>query len=130
MFCTGGIRCEKASSYMLQQGFGEVFHLKGGILRYLEDVSPTESMWQGDCFVFDERVTVDHELQRGDYTLCRGCRKALSQKDREAPEYEEGVSCAECIDSTTPERTERLRERQRQMQIALETGKPHLAPNG
>lgn len=130
MFCTGGIRCEKASSYMLQQGFGEVFHLKGGILRYLEDVSPEESMWQGDCFVFDERVTVDHELQQGDYTLCRGCRKALNQSDREAPEYEEGVSCAECIDSTTPERTERLRERQRQMQIALETGRPHLAPNG
>lgn len=129
MFCTGGIRCEKASSYMLHQGFGEVFHLKGGILRYLEEVSPEESMWQGDCFVFDERVTVDHELQQGDYTLCRGCRKALSQADREAPEYEEGVSCAECVDQLTDERAERLRERQRQMQIALETGRAHLAPN-
>ncbi len=130
MFCTGGIRCEKASSYMLELGFGEVFHLKGGILRYLEDVSPTESMWEGECFVFDERVTVDHGLEQGDYTLCRGCRKALSQADRLAPEYEEGVSCAECIDTTTPERTERLRERQRQMQLAFETGKSHLAPNG
>ena len=87
-------------------------------------------MWQGDCFVFDERVTVDHELQQGDYTLCRGCRKALSQSDREAAEYEEGVSCAECVSELTDERAERLRERQRQMQIALKAGRAHLAPNG
>ena len=127
MFCTGGIRCEKASSYMLGQGFGEVLHLKGGILQYLEDVDPAESLWRGECFVFDERVTVDHELQAGDYTLCRGCRRALAEEDRAEASYEEGVCCASCVDSLTDERADRLRERHRQMHLAHERGVPHLA---
>lgn len=130
MFCTGGIRCEKASSYMLDRGFEEVLHLKGGILQYLEDVDPAESMWRGECFVFDERVTVDHDLQPGDYTLCRGCRRALSHEDRAVEAYEEGVSCAACIDELDPARAERLRMRHRQMQLADERGVPHLAPDG
>lgn len=129
MFCTGGIRCEKASSYMLDQGFAEVFHLKGGILQYLEDVDPAESMWRGECFVFDERVTVDHDLQPGDYTLCRGCRRVLGDEERSAASYEEGVSCAKCIDDLTEDRAERLRERHRQVLLAEARGDLHLAPN-
>lgn len=127
MFCTGGIRCEKASSYMLDQGFAEVMHLKGGILQYLEDVDPAESMWRGECFVFDERVTVDHDLQPGDFTLCRGCRTALSHADRERAGYEEGVSCASCVGELTSDRATRLRERHRQVQLAEERGAAHLA---
>jgi len=111
MFCTGGIRCEKASAYMLDQGFTEVMHLKGGILKYLEDVDPAESLWQGECFVFDERVTVDHQLEPGDYTLCRGCRKPLAHMDRQGSAYEEGVSCSACFAELTPGRAARLRER-------------------
>jgi len=130
MFCTGGIRCEKASSYMLDQGFDEVFHLKGGILQYLEDVDPAESLWRGECFVFDERVTVDHDLEPGDYTLCRGCRRVLSHDDRSGEHYEEGVSCARCIDDLTEERAERLRERHRQVLLAEARGDLHLAPHG
>ena len=122
MFCTGGIRCEKASAYMLDQGFGEVFHLKGGILQYLEDVEPAESLWRGECFVFDERVTVDHDLQPGDYTICRGCRRALDYDDRMTEGYEEGVSCAACIASNDEARATRLRERHRQILLAMERG--------
>ena len=129
MFCTGGIRCEKASSYMLDQGFEEVFHLKGGILQYLEDVDPAESLWRGECFVFDERVTVDHDLQPGDYTLCRGCRSVLGHDDRAHDAYEEGVSCAKCIDTLTADRAERLRERHRQVLLAETRGDLHLAPH-
>ena len=129
MFCTGGIRCEKASSYMLDQGFEQVFHLKGGILQYLEDVDPAESMWRGECFVFDERVTVDHDLQPGDYTLCRGCRRVLDHNDRAGDVYEEGVSCAKCIDDLTEDRAERLRERHRQVLLAEARGDLHLAPH-
>lgn len=127
MFCTGGIRCEKASSYMLDQGFAEVLHLKGGILQYLEDVDPAESLWRGECFVFDERVTVDHDLQPGDFTLCRGCRTALSHADRGHDDYEEGVACASCVSELTPDRAARLRERHRQVQLAEQRGADHLA---
>ncbi|MCL4119374.1 UNVERIFIED_CONTAM: hypothetical protein GTU68_037070 [Idotea baltica] len=116
MFCTGGIRCEKASAYMLDQGFEDVMHLKGGILKYLEDVEPESSLWEGECFVFDERVTVDHELERGDYTLCRGCRHPLSAEDRSNPAYEEGVSCQACIG-----------ERNHQVKLAEARGTQHLA---
>ena len=129
MFCTGGIRCEKASSYMLGQGFEEVYHLKGGILQYLEDIDPAESMWRGECFVFDERVTVDHDLQPGDYTLCRGCRSVLGEAERADDCYEEGVSCARCISELTEDRAGRLRERHRQVLLAQVRGGLHLAPN-
>ena len=130
MFCTGGIRCEKASAYMLDQGFDEVLHLKGGILQYLEDVDPAESMWRGECFVFDERVTVDHDLQPGDYTLCRGCRHVLGNDERASDDYEEGVSCEKCIGELTDDRAERLRERHKQVLLAEARGDLHLAPNG
>lgn len=126
MFCTGGIRCEKASSYMLDQGFEDVMHLKGGILKYLEDVDTDDTLWEGECFVFDERVTVDHELEPGDYTLCRGCRTALSPEDREHESFEQGVSCRSCIEALTPDRAARLRERHHQIVLAHERGTKHL----
>ena len=115
MFCTGGIRCEKASSYMLSKGFADVFHLKGGILKYLEEVPEGESRWQGDCYVFDGRVAVGHGLSATDWTACHGCGVPLTAKDREAPSFEAGVSCPHCIDDLMPEKAEALRERQRQM---------------
>ena len=127
MFCTGGIRCEKASSYLLDQGFEDVMHLKGGILKYLEDVEPAVSLWQGECFVFDERVTVDHALEPGEYTLCRGCRHPVSPAEREHPDYEEGVSCEHCIDGLTSARAKRLRERNHQVLLAEARGTTHLA---
>ncbi len=127
MFCTGGIRCEKASSYLLEQGFEDVMHLKGGILKYLEDVDPNDSLWQGECFVFDERVTVDHDLKPGDYTLCRGCRHPLSPSERQNPDFEVGVSCERCIGELTESRAQRLRERHRQVLLAEARGTDHLA---
>lgn len=111
MFCTGGIRCEKASSYMLAQGFENVYHLKGGILKYLETVPAGESKWDGACFVFDKRVSVIHGLEEGRYTICHGCREPLSPEDTRHEKYEEGVSCAHCAESLTPERAKSLRDR-------------------
>jgi len=99
MFCTGGIRCEKASSYMLGEGFEEVYHLKGGILKYLEEVPEAESRWRGDCFVFDNRVTVRHDLSAGDFDLCHACRQPISVEDQQSPHYAAGISCPHCWDS-------------------------------
>lgn len=118
MFCTGGIRCEKASSYLLAQGFESVYHLKGGILKYLEDVPEDESLWQGECFVFDERVAIKHGLETGSYALCYACGHPISPEEQAAPEYESEVSCPHCIDALTSERREKLRDRKRQRQIA------------
>lgn len=115
MYCTGGIRCEKASSYMLAHGFEEVYHLKGGILKYLETVPADESKWQGECFVFDKRVALTHGLGEGDHALCFGCREPLAPEDLKHKAYEPGVSCPHCIDSLTPEKTAALRMRQAQM---------------
>ncbi len=129
MFCTGGIRCEKASSYMLQHGFDSVYHLKGGILKYLELVPEDESLWQGECFVFDERVSVGHGLKTGDYSLCRGCRFPLTAAERKAPEYEEGVSCPHCLHRLSEEKKSRLRERQKQTQLAEARHRQHLGMN-
>lgn len=114
MYCTGGIRCEKATNLLLQRGFKEVYHLKGGILNYLEKVPAEESLWRGECFVFDRRVTVDHSLRPGQYTLCDGCDRPLTPEDRASPLYREGVHCAACRDQLTPEKQARLEERQRQ----------------
>lgn len=108
MFCTGGIRCEKASSYLLQQGFEQVYHLKGGILKYLEEIPPEESLWFGECFVFDERVAVKSGLQPGSYEICLGCGFPISEADKASPEYEAGVSCPYCRESLTPEKRSRL----------------------
>ncbi len=113
MFCTGGIRCEKASAYMLAQGFENVYHLKGGILKYLETVNEEDSKWKGDCFVFDQRVAVGHDLKESDWKVCHACREPLSAEDVKRPEYEKGISCHHCIDTLTPEREKALRNRQR-----------------
>lgn len=126
LFCTGGIRCEKASSYMLSQGFKEVYHLKGGILKYLETVPPEQSLWEGECFVFDGRVAVDHGLEQGHYGVCYGCRRPLSQEETLSPFYERGVSCNSCHSSLSPQKKEAARERQRQQALAFKRGKPHL----
>lgn len=126
MFCTGGIRCEKATAYMLSQGFKEVYHLKGGILKYLEEVPEEESLWEGECFVFDERVSVGHGLEVGDYELCRACRWPLSPEDRKAPEYRRGICCARCVSLLTPEKEASLAERQRQVEFAEARNQLHI----
>ncbi|WP_332719117.1 oxygen-dependent tRNA uridine(34) hydroxylase TrhO [Pelagibacterium mangrovi] len=126
MFCTGGIRCEKASSYMLAQGFEEVFHLKGGILNYLEKMPQEQSRWQGECFVFDERVSVGHGLRIGDAQLCRACRQPLTPADRERAEFIEGVQCHHCAGEENAAKRAAAAERQRQMELAAERGEAHL----
>lgn len=126
MFCTGGIRCEKASAYMLQQGFEEVYHLKGGILKYFEEVPAEHSLWQGDCFVFDNRVTVNHKLEKGEYELCHACGWGVDEKDRASPLYEAGVSCPRCHASLTDDQKMRFRERRKQIELAAQRGEKHL----
>ncbi len=115
MFCTGGIRCEKATSFLLKQGFSEVYHLKGGILKYLEEVPEEESLWKGECFVFDERVAVKHQLEIGTYEMCLGCGHPISETEKTSHKYEEGVSCPHCYDSLNPEKIAKQREKQRQI---------------
>ena len=126
LFCTGGIRCEKATAHLIQVGFEGVHHLKGGILRYLEAVDPAESRWQGECFVFDQRVAVNQRLERGDHSLCHGCRMPLSPADRDLESYLEGVSCRHCADRRAPEDRERFSERQRQVDLARRRGEAHI----
>ncbi|MEM9968422.1 MAG: rhodanese-related sulfurtransferase [Pseudomonadota bacterium] len=118
MFCTGGIRCEKSTNYLLSQGVEEVYHLKGGILKYLEEIPETESTWRGDCFVFDARVSVGHGLAEGPHFLCHGCRQPIQPKDMTRAEYEEGVSCHKCFDKTSDWDKGRFRERQKQIRLA------------
>lgn len=125
MFCTGGIRCEKASSYMLGEGFEEVYHLKGGILKYLEDVPEAQSRWQGDCFVFDNRVTVRHDLSVGDFDLCHACRAPLSVEDRQSQHYAPGISCPHCWDKLSEKTRAGARERQKQIELARQRNQPH-----
>ena len=126
MFCTGGIRCEKSTNYLLSQGVEDVYHLKGGILKYLEEVPPEESLWQGACFVFDQRVSVVHGLAPGPHVICHACRRPIWPEDRNRPEYEEGVQCHRCVDDYTPERRDAFRERQRQIWLARARGERHL----
>ena len=126
MFCTGGIRCEKASAYMLEQGFDEVYHLKGGILKYIEEVPEHESLWKGDCFVFDNRVTVDHKLQKGEYDQCHGCRLPITEQDKQSEKYQLGVSCPRCFDHLSVDQKNRFSERQKQMQLAKQRDEIHL----
>lgn len=123
MFCTGGIRCEKATSYLLSQGFEEVYHLKGGILKYLEEVNSEESLWNGECFVFDGRVAVQHNLEPGSYEMCLGCGHPISEKDKLSSDYEEGVSCPYCFPDLTAEKIERQREKQKQLKLANQRNK-------
>ncbi|APX13304.1 oxygen-dependent tRNA uridine(34) hydroxylase TrhO [Tateyamaria omphalii] len=126
MFCTGGIRCEKSTNYLLGQGVEDVFHLKGGILKYLEEVPAQDSTWQGECFVFDGRVSVGHGLEVGPHQLCHACRRPILPADQARPEYEAGVSCHHCADETSAEDKARFRERQKQIELARARGEDHL----
>jgi len=126
MFCTGGIRCEKGSAYLLQQGFTAVHHLQGGILRYLEEMPESGSSWRGECYVFDQRVSVTHRLQPGSHSLCHACGLPLSAADRQHAAYQEGVSCHHCLDRFSDADRQRFRERQRQMQRAARRGEQHI----
>lgn len=125
MFCTGGIRCEKATSYLRQKGFEEVYHLQGGILKYLEEVPAEESLWEGDCFVFDERVSVGHGLEPGDYELCQACGAPVSDADRRSPHYEAWISCPSCYESLTPEKRSRQLARKQQAESERSMDKPY-----
>jgi UPF0176 protein len=118
LFCTGGIRCEKATSYLLSQGFEEVYHLKGGILKYLEDIPVEESLWEGECFVFDDRVAVKLGLESGSYELCRSCGYPISEREKLSPQYEEGISCPHCFDTLSAEKRSRQSEKQKQWELA------------
>jgi UPF0176 protein len=126
MFCTGGIRCEKASSFMMSEGFDEVYHLEGGILKYLEEVPLQESLWQGECFVFDQRVALKHGLEAGDFDQCYACRYPLSQDDMKSEKYTPGISCPHCYSKHTPEKLKSLTERQKQVILAKERGEDHI----
>ena len=125
MFCTGGIRCEKATAFVKGLGFDDVFHLKGGILKYLEDVPKEESMWNGECFVFDERVAIGHGLTESDIELCRACRRPITAEDKLSQFFEEGISCAGCYDERTPEDRARFAEREKQVKLAKLRGSSH-----
>jgi UPF0176 protein len=126
MFCTGGIRCEKSTAYLKEQGFDEVYHLKGGILKYLEEVPEEESLWQGECFVFDDRVTVDHKLQAGSYDQCHACRLPITEEDKASQHYKKGVSCPRCYNKTTLEQRQRFEEREKQIELAKSRGQRHM----
>ena len=126
MFCTGGIRCEKSTAYMKEQGFEEVYHLEGGILKYLEEVPSSDTMWEGECFVFDDRVTVDHDLNAGKYDQCHACRMPILEADKEREQYQKGVSCHHCFDQVTDEQRARYAEREKQMELAKQRGQAHI----
>lgn len=126
MFCTGGIRCEKSTAFMLSEGFSEVYHLQGGILKYLEEVPKEQSRWEGECFVFDERVSVGHGLQVGNYELCRACREPVGDEERASPLFERGVSCPRCHGTRNDEEIANLRERQRQVELAKARNDSHI----
>ena len=126
MFCTGGIRCEKSTAFMKQQGFKEVYHLEGGILKYLEEVPQEKSLWEGECFVFDNRVTVNHQLEKGSYDQCHACRMPITELDMASEQYQRGISCPHCYDEHNEEQRSRYAERERQVQLAKARGEPHI----
>jgi UPF0176 protein len=126
MFCTGGIRCEKSTAYLKEQGFEDVYHLKGGILKYLEEVPEQESLWEGECFVFDNRVAVDHSLAKSKYDQCHACRMPITDEDKQSEHYEKGVSCPHCFDKSSNEQKARFQEREHQMQLAHKRGEDHI----
>ena len=126
MFCTGGIRCEKSTAYLRQQGFEEVYHLRGGILKYLEQVPETESKWRGECFVFDNRVSVNHALEKGSYDQCHACRLPITEADKLSDKYQAGVSCPACYDSRSELDRNRYREREKQQRLAQQRGETHI----
>ena len=126
MFCTGGIRCEKSTALLREKGFDQVYHLKGGILKYLEEVPEAESLWEGECFVFDDRVTVNHDLGPGSYDQCNACRLPITQADRQSDRYQQGVSCPHCYDQLTEQQKARFTEREKQIQLASSRGEAHM----
>ncbi|NVK43558.1 MAG: rhodanese-related sulfurtransferase [Oceanospirillaceae bacterium] len=126
MFCTGGIRCEKSTAYLKEQGFDEVYHLEGGILKYLEEVPQDESLWQGECFVFDNRVSVNHALEKGRYDQCHACRMPITEDDKASDQYLQGVSCPHCFDRLTDEQRLRFEQRELQVRLARERGESHI----
>ncbi|MCZ6668938.1 MAG: rhodanese-related sulfurtransferase [Gammaproteobacteria bacterium] len=126
MFCTGGIRCEKSTALLKQQGFEEVYHLQGGILKYLEVVPESQSLWQGECFVFDNRVSVTHALEKGSYDQCHACRLPISDIDKQGQKYQQGISCPACYDRKTDHERARFREREKQVRLASRRGEPHI----
>lgn len=126
MFCTGGIRCEKSTAYLRQQGFDEVYHLQGGILKYLEEIPEAESLWRGECFVFDNRVSVNHALEKGSYDQCHACRRPISEADMQDERYRPGVSCPHCYDEKGEAERARFREREKQVRLARERGEQHI----
>ena len=128
MFCTGGIRCEKASSFMKERGFKNVNHLKGGILNYFEKIGTSTSLWEGECFVFDDRVSVKHDLSVGTYDMCHGCRMPITEKDKKNNKYIRGVACPACFDNTSEEQKNRYMSRQKQVDLAKERNQKHIGP--
>ncbi len=126
MFCTGGIRCEKSTAFLKEQGFAEVYHLQGGILKYLEEVPEQQTLWQGECFVFDERVTVNHRLEKGIHDRCHACSLPITEKDKSSPKYLKDVYCPHCFDSITPEQKARFTARAKQIQLAKQRGQAHV----
>ena len=126
MFCTGGIRCEKSTAYLKEQGFDEVYHLQGGILKYLETVPEKESLWQGECFVFDNRVSVTHALEKGNYDQCHACRLPITEDDKKSEKFIQGVSCHNCYDKKTDAQRERFMQREKQVQLAKSRGEEHI----
>lgn len=126
MYCTGGIRCEKSTAYLKEQGFDEVYHLEGGILKYLEEVPQEDSLWEGECFVFDDRVAVNHQLEKGQYDQCHGCRMPITEDDKLKPQYSKGISCHHCFDKLTNEQKERFAEREKQVALAKQRGEEHI----
>ncbi|MGA1741450.1 MAG: rhodanese-related sulfurtransferase [Pseudohongiellaceae bacterium] len=126
MYCTGGIRCEKSTAYLKEKGFDEVYHLQGGILKYLEEVPQEESLWQGECFVFDNRVAVNHALEKGDYDQCHACRLPITEEDKQSEYYEKGVSCSRCYDKLSEAQKTAFKERQKQIELAASRGEEHL----
>jgi UPF0176 protein len=129
MFCTGGIRCEKSTAFLKAEGIDDVYHLEGGILRYLENIPEAESKWQGECFVFDERVSVKHGLELGEMELCHACRRPISQEDKASAHFIEGVACPACYAERTDEDRARFAERQKQIALAKKRGKQHIGVN-
>lgn len=126
MFCTGGIRCEKSTAYLIEQGFEEVYHLEGGVLKYLEEVPKDDTLWQGECFVFDNRVAVNHDLKKGSYEQCYACRYPITAEEMQSEHYEEGVSCPRCIDKVTDVQRQRFAEREKQVLLAKQRGEEHI----
>ncbi len=126
MYCTGGIRCEKSTAYLKEQGFDNVYHLQGGVLKYLEEIPADQSLWQGECFVFDNRVAVNHNLEKGQYDQCYACRYPITEEEKKSEHYEQGVSCPHCYNKVSERQRQRFAEREKQVQLAKERGEEHI----